>query len=160
MDMAHAACVAAVMLFILWPVTTTAQVVEGYLAGGLGGWTNPSSDGLLLGGGGGVDVNVTPLTAIELDGSLLGARDGLLLALSAGGRVRFLRLSEGCIVPFAAAGVTRMRFFEFATNGWHLGGGVEFARTAHRSIRLEFRDMIRTDYPSHYWVVRAGVAFR
>ena len=148
-------------ILVLIPTSVLAQEsrVEGYVAGAAGRWSNRFTSGSLAGVTGGVDVAVTPFVAAEFDGSLL-ASGGLLLGLSPGTKVRFQRWEPQKVMPFVAGGYSYLQFFEGSRHAFNVGGGVEYAFNDSRALRIEVRDMIRRDFPSHYFTVRVGVTFR
>ena len=51
---------------------------------------------------------------------------------------------------------------EGAFSAFNFGGGVQVWRGDHAGLRVEFRDHLRHDDRgnTHYWSIRAGVAFR
>jgi hypothetical protein len=51
---------------------------------------------------------------------------------------------------------------EGAFSAINFGGGLHLFRGDHAGLRLEFRDHLRTDDRgnTHYWSIRAGIAFR
>ena len=150
-----------VFVTMLLAAPAAAQGLEGYAAGAFGGWSHRFNSGSLFGGTVGVDIGVAPAVAIEIDGALVGGASGnLLLALSPGAKVRFRRWVPNTVAPFVVGGYSYLHFFEGVSHAFNIGGGVDYPLSESRAVRVEVRDMIRRDFPSHYFTVRVGVTFR
>jgi hypothetical protein len=153
--------VAAVAAALFVPASARAQVgIEAHASGGLGGWSSRSSGSALGSGSGGAGVMVAGIAGVEFDVTVLANPGNAALALSPGGRVRLMRPAEGRPVPFLTAGYTHLSFFEGEADAFNVGGGLEYPLSRHRMLRFEFRDIVRRDWPSHFWTVRVGMTFR
>ena len=142
------------------PAVQAQSPVEGYIAGAGGRWSNRFASGGLAGVAGGADIAVTRQVAAEMDVALLAASGGLLVALAPGVKVRFRELTTHAASPFLVGGYSFLQFFEGSRHAFHVGGGVDYAFSDRRALRIEVRDAIRRDFPSHYLSIRVGVTFR
>jgi hypothetical protein len=72
------------------------------------------------------------------------------------------------VSPFLTAGVAMLTDGDSVFAGPSFGGGVDLWAAERLGLRLEVRDIVRTDFrnipglerTAHYWTVRGGVVFR
>lgn len=152
---------AAIAAALLVPGRVQAQVgVEAHATGGFGGWSGPYSGSPLVSGSGGAGVMVAGIAGVEFDMAVLANPGNAAFAPSLNGRVRLLRTSSGRPTPFVTAGYTHLYFFEGEADAFNVGGGLELPLSRHRMLRFEVRDIVRRDWPSHFWTFRVGMTFR
>lgn len=134
---------------------------SGYVIGGFGTTSELGSRGQKIYAGGGAEVVSQIGLGAGVDAGLFVDHSGVVLMLLSFDGVLQFRASEGTI-PFLAAGYTAAATPEPSFTGWNFGAGITFIRGPRTAWRLEFRDHVRSDRRStpHYWVVRAGMAFR
>ena len=137
--------------------------VEGYLAGGAGAWSNPSTSGSLFAGVGGVEWRLSPFAGIAAEGGVMTTlRGGLALIVGADGRAHFGdSRTPHHWAPYALGGYSRLAFFEGSDNAVQLGAGADYRLSSRRALRIEIRDLIRSsNVTSHYWTARIGLSFK
>jgi hypothetical protein len=72
------------------------------------------------------------------------------------------------VSPFLTAGVAMLTDGDSVLAGPSVGGGIDFWPKERVGLRLELRDIVRTDFRNipglertvHYWTVRGGIVFR
>jgi hypothetical protein len=156
-------CVLATCLVIA--STASAQSLEGYVAGGAGGFMhNTGSRGSLMVGAGGVEWLPTSHLGIGGEAGLLtSASGGLAATLGVDARLHFRGSSpaDGW-APYAFVGYSPLRVFELSDQGLQFGGGIDSRLGPRRALRFELRDILRRSgsVTSHYLTARVGVTFR
>ena len=134
---------------------------SGYVVGGFGS-TSDVDAGLNRYAGGGVEVVSRLGLGAGVDAGVFVDHSGVvLMLLSVDGVLQLRRASDGAI-PFLAAGFTGAITPEPSFTAWNVGAGIMFVRGPGTAWRVDFRDHVRSERwdTSHYWVLRAGIAFR
>ena len=134
---------------------------SGYVVGGFGS-TSDVDSGLNRYAGGGAEIVSRLGLGAGVDAGVFVDHSGVvLMLLSVDGVLQLRRASEGAI-PFLAAGFTGATTPEPSFTAWNVGAGITFVRGPRTAWRVEFRDHVRSERwgTSHYWVLRAGIAFR
>jgi hypothetical protein len=151
----------AVVLSVFAAAPARAQSPEGYALAAFGGWTQERRSSALGGGSAGVELRMgNRLAAGGELGVLAGLRGNAMLDFAARGRVA-LAPSTARVVPFAGAGYSRLWFFEGYANALNIGAGLDIGTSPGRTVRVEFRDVIRPQkIATHFWTFRIGFAFR
>jgi hypothetical protein len=155
-------CICAALL-LACPAAAGAQTLSGYGVAGVAGFSAFfDSHAPMVFAGGGVEVVGGPGVGAGADLGVFADNTGAMLGvLSINGVAQFSRRGNRKIVPFLTAGYTLAYGPESSFTAWNIGGGVSWWRE-HTGLRVEFRDHIRPDFrgTSHYWTLRAGIAFR
>lgn len=154
---------AALVLAALTAPARAQHVFEPYVTGGAGRWSNDFTAGALAGAAGGMEWLPAPRVGIGGEAALLGSFGGdLLFTAGADARIHLRQDADvGVLAPYVFAGYSRLTFFEVSGNAVQYGGGVDYRVRPGRAVRLEFRDHVRqSGVTSHYWTIRAGLAFR
>lgn len=161
---AVAACF--VVVCSLTAVTTVHAQGLGYAVagpGGVSGFFGSRSSAFHAAGGGG--VRFARHAGGGAEGGVLGNAGSLLVMVSANGTFYVSPVTAGTgPSPFLTGGYTRLGIGngDGSFNTWNVGGGLDVWGSGGAGLRLEFRDHVRPDVRGtvHYWVIRAGVAFR
>lgn len=158
------ATVVAVMVTLLLACGRSALAqsgFSGYVVGGFGSTSDVDSDLRGYAGGGAEIVSRLGLGAGVDAGVFVDHSGVVLMLLSVDGVLQLRRASAGAI-PFLAAGFTGATTPEPSFTAWNIGAGVTFVRGPRTAWRVELRDHVRRERwgTSHYWVLRAGIAFR
>jgi hypothetical protein len=142
------------------PTSLDAQGL-GYAEGGLAGvsgFAGNRSDSFHAGAGG----EVVAADRIGLGGEL-GFFNRLITG-SANATVHLAGVKASRVSPFVTGGFTRMGIGdgEGAFSAFNVGAGLHVWTGDRVGLRFEFRDHVRPDDrgTTHYWSVRAGIAFR
>ena len=142
-----------VTVFITLLAATVEAQVLGYGIAGPAGTSGFINTNTTFHAAGGVEI-------VAADRAGVGGEFGFfnrLIVGSANGVVRFGNV-------FLTGGYSRMGIGdgEGAFSAFNVGGGVNAWMGDHAGLRVEFRDHVRTDDRgnTHYWSIRAGVAFR
>lgn len=147
-------------------------VVSSYLVAGAGQVRSSADPGATVG-----DADATVHAAAGVEGRVangrlgVGAEIGYLAktghvsggqgVLSPNATLYFKRGSP--LVPFAITGYSLLFRFGYRTfDAFNVGAGIEYWMTCGVGLRLEVRDHIQSGSRArnHYWVARAGLAFR
>jgi len=157
---------ASLALVLVAPGSARAQSVQGlgYGVGGIAGYSgffgSRAGSAAHVAGGGELLVDGRAGAAGEF-GFLLGTDALSITSVNGVFHAVPVRRDEP-FSPFVTAGYTHMSSGEGAFDAWNIGGGADVWTSAHRALRLEFRDHVRPDVRGtvHYWSLRAGIAFR
>lgn len=151
----------AAFSFVLFLANSAAAQGLGYAEGGLAGvsgFPGRWSDSVHVGAGGEV---------IAVDRVGVGGEVGFfnrLIVGSANATVHLAGVANARVSPFVTGGYTRMGIGdgEGAFSAFNVGAGLHVWTGNRAGIRLEFRDHYRPDDRgnTHYWSIRAGIAFR
>ena len=156
---------ALVTAFLIGAGSASAQSLEGYVAGGAGGWWHDTgTSGELLVGAAGAEWLAARRFGIAGEAGFLtnlGADMAVTVAVDA--RFHFTgSQAPGQWAPYAFVGYSPLRFFELSDQGLTFGGGADYRLSARRAVRIEVRDIMRSggSVESHYLTARVGFAFR
>lgn len=157
------AIVCVALLATLAVAQTTEHRGQGYLFAAPGGIAPNGSDATLQFGGGGEGLIHKGLGVGGEIGYLTLARSfnrgfGIF---SVNGSYHFTEATaSGKVVPFVTGGYS-LFFRDGHTNGFNVGGGVNYWFRERVGVRLEFRDQVVPEGRSvHYLGFRVGLAFR
>lgn len=148
------------ILFLTSPASLYAQGL-GYATGGFGGYTGffgTASPSIHVGAGG----EVIAADRVGIAGEF-GFFNRLIVG-SANATVHLNGVEAATFSPFISGGYSRFGIGdgEGAFNAYSIGAGVHYWAADRVGFRVEVRDHVRPDDrgPTHYWSLRAGIAFR
>ena len=148
-------------LFVLLLSTSAYAQGLGYAEGGFAGHSGffgNSATSFHVGGGG----EVVAADRVGVGGEF-GFFDRLIVG-SANATVHLDGVKSSKFSPFVTGGYSRMGMGdgEGAFSAFNIGGGLHYWAADRVGFRVEVRDHVRPDDrgATHYWSVRAGIAFR